>query len=559
MAYIGITSTTDSEQLSPNYIGFQPTYQRPETSFVVDVFQGDGAQSIFPLSNPKPTTSRSVLVSVNGYMMVPVADYNLDSQLNLQFTVAPGSGSHIVVHHLIFPYNEATTAIRKLDDISSGFNGVTTRFTLTADGVAANILGQNVLVVSVNGVIQEPGVAYILNGDDIIFSEPPVLRSSFYAIDVGTTGIGTPGDSTITPVKFITTNSPRQGQVLTVDAHGNLEWTFVSGNIGAVNLNGLADVAVLSPSFGDTLRFNGVKFINAKLSYSDLVNKPLLSPVAISGSYTDLTNTPNIATDISNLTDLHSKLFDGNYNHLQNLPQIPKKFNQLDDIEITDPSANDIIVFNGQKWINDKLTIADLGIHDGTNNQVLTTDGNGHFSFKSIIAASGGFSGNYNDLINKPTINSTIDTNIIINATVSNPNFIFTDIIIDQISYRIIGDKKKITYRFGWNTANNGTGDYLIKLPAGVEFNTTTNHNLYTTDSLTNLSTVIPYLIPASGGIITFNGININILYVVPYDSTSFRVILDNRSFGGTPQPWSNNYNSVSNVRAFFAEFEIWN
>jgi hypothetical protein len=63
------------------------------------------------------------------------------------------------------------------------------------------------------------------------------------------------------------------------------------------------------------------------------------------------------------------------------------------------------MVFDGSKWINDKLTMADLGIVDGTNNQVLTTDGNGNYTFKTISGGVGGgnFSGSYLDLTHKPT------------------------------------------------------------------------------------------------------------------------------------------------------------
>jgi hypothetical protein len=382
MAYIGITSASDSEQLSPNYIGFQPTVQRPESAFVVDKHTGNGVQTVFPLSSPKPITSRALIVSVAGYTTVPEDDYKLDQYNNIEFTVAPGSGSQIVIHHLIFPRNEATTAIRKLDDIASRFDGTTTRFTLTANGVKANILGANVLVISVNGVIQEPGEAYILDGDDIIFSEAPPLRSSFYGIDVGTTGIGTPGDATISPIKFLTTNLPAQGQVLSVDSDGSLIWSTLSGSTGAVNLNGLSDVLVTSPTFGNVLKFAGTRFVNAQLSYTELSNTPHLSAVATSGSYTDLINKAFIPTDASQLTDTTHRLFDRNYNNLSNKPVIPAKLNELTDINVTNPRAYDIILFDGVQWINDKLTIEDLGIVDGSAGQVLSTDGNGNYSFK---------------------------------------------------------------------------------------------------------------------------------------------------------------------------------
>jgi len=46
-------------------------------------------------------------------------------------------------------------------------------------------------------------------------------------------------------------------------------------------------------------------------------------------------------------------------------------------------------------------SILDLGISDGTSGQILTTDGDGTFTFED---APQGFSGDYNDLTNKPTI-----------------------------------------------------------------------------------------------------------------------------------------------------------
>lgn len=362
MAYIGIVSATDSEQLSPNYIGFQPTVQRPESAFVVDTFLGNDLQTVFPLSNPKPVTSRALLVSLNGELKVPVTDYNLDSTGNIEFTAAPPAGTYITVHHLIFPKNESTTSIRKLDDISAAFDGVTTRFTLTANGVAANILGQNVLIVSIDGVIQEPGAAYILDDDDIIFSEAPSSVSSFYAIDIGTTGIGTPSDSTVTASKFLTDNDPATGKVLAVSGSGTLTWATVTGGIGATELNGLSDVNVSTPIAGNVLRYNGSSFVNARLNYSDLNGRPILATVSATGDYNDLTNKPTIPTDLNAFTDSSGLLFDRDYNSLTNTPSIPDEINDLSDIDVITPESGDVLVWNGSVWINDKLDTSDVGI-----------------------------------------------------------------------------------------------------------------------------------------------------------------------------------------------------
>ena len=423
MAYIGIVSSTDSEQLSPNYIGFHPTSQRPSTAFVVDTFVANGVQTVFPLSNPKPLTSRALLVTFNGQLLVPTVDYDLDNTGNLEFTTSPAAGGYITVHHLIFPKNEATSSIRKLDDISSQFDGVQTQFTLTANGAAANILGQNVLIISIDGVIQEPGIAYTTNGDNIIFSEAPQSISSFYAIDVGTTGIGTPSDATVSSEKLLTDNNPTAGKVLAVNSSGGLTWTTVSGSVGATDLDGLADVSVNTPLAGQVLRYNGTTFVNTKLNYSDLLGPPLLSTVATSGNYHDLSNKPTFPTDLSDFTDSTGLLFDGDYNSLTNLPSIPNEITDLTDTDVVTPTNGDVLVWNGTKWINDSLTLNDLGITDGSIGQVLTTDGAGNFTFTSISGGAGSFSGNYNDLTNKPTIPADVgdltDTGNLLSGTAS--------------------------------------------------------------------------------------------------------------------------------------------
>jgi hypothetical protein len=223
---------------------------------------------------------------------------------------------------------------------------------LTANGVAANILGANVLVISVNGVIQEPGEAYIMDGDDIIFSEAPPTISSFYGIDVGTTGIGTPGDGTITSSKFITDNTASTGKVLGVNSSGELSWVTVGGGVGATDLDGLSDVSLVLPMSGQVLRFNGSNFVNARLNYSDLQGPPSLAAVATSGSYNDLTNKPAYPTDLNGFTDSTGIVTTEN----KTLVQFGTKPNYRDTVKIicigssidTDSTGTSIVRVNRQ-------------------------------------------------------------------------------------------------------------------------------------------------------------------------------------------------------------------
>jgi hypothetical protein len=62
-------------------------------------------------------------------------------------------------------------------------NGVTTNFTLTAtDGTTVAIITANTLLVSVDGVWQEPSVQYVASGNQIAFSQPPFADSIIFML-----------------------------------------------------------------------------------------------------------------------------------------------------------------------------------------------------------------------------------------------------------------------------------------------------------------------------------------------------------------------------------------
>ena len=58
----------------------------------------------------------------------------------------------------------------KLDSISSSFNGSTTTFNLTAGSVAMEPVVAPALLVSVNGVLQQPLTDYTISGSTITFT-----------------------------------------------------------------------------------------------------------------------------------------------------------------------------------------------------------------------------------------------------------------------------------------------------------------------------------------------------------------------------------------------------
>jgi hypothetical protein len=92
-----------------------------------------------------------------------------------------------------------------LDQISGGFNGTTSGFTMSTAGGVQGVkpgLAQNVLL-SLGGVIQQPGVDYTISGSGITFTTPPVSGTTFFATVLGDAqSVGTPSDGTVTPASI---------------------------------------------------------------------------------------------------------------------------------------------------------------------------------------------------------------------------------------------------------------------------------------------------------------------------------------------------------------------
>ena len=150
--------------------------------------------------------------------------------------------------------------------------------------------------------------------------------------------------------------------------------------------------------------------------------------------------------------------------------------------------------------------------------------------------------------------NNIVQNTITIGGTISAP--VFTGIRIQQLGYRLIGDKLRITYKMGWQGGSNaGNGDYLISLPNGISFNIGGQYNAVYTGTIFpgDLSTVANALIPALGGIIERINWSTS-CYVVPYNSTKFRLVLP---YNGLLQTWSSTTFGVNNA-AFTLEVEIW-
>lgn len=75
----------------------------------------------------------------------------------------------------------------KLDDISDQFDGSRTTFNLTLGGTPYFTSNPYTLLLSLDGVIQEPIVSYVINENQLTFASAPTSSARFYSIVFGTT------------------------------------------------------------------------------------------------------------------------------------------------------------------------------------------------------------------------------------------------------------------------------------------------------------------------------------------------------------------------------------
>ena len=96
----------------------------------------------------------------------------------------------------------------ELNDVSGSFNGSTTQFALTTriGGLAITPVVEAALLISLDGVIQEPTTDYTVSGTNITFTTAPASTVSFFGVVMGRQlDVGTPSDGTVTLAKLANT------------------------------------------------------------------------------------------------------------------------------------------------------------------------------------------------------------------------------------------------------------------------------------------------------------------------------------------------------------------
>ena len=146
----------------------------------------------------------------------------------------------------------------KLDDFSGDFDGSDATHALTTNSIAVTPVTEAALLISINGVLQEPTTAYTVSGTNITFTSAPASTDTFYGVALGEQLAGnTPSDSTITSAKLsgnlVTPGTlDVNGQELILDADADTSITADTDDRIDFKIGGVEHISVGNSS-GDTI------------------------------------------------------------------------------------------------------------------------------------------------------------------------------------------------------------------------------------------------------------------------------------------------------------------
>lgn len=99
--------------------------------------------------------------------------------------VIVGDGLSITQTGVLSATGGGGTSLSQIDDISIGFNGSQSQFSLKSGGIPISPSSNIRVLIVIGGIVQTAGSAYTVSGSNITFTSPPPTGASFYGLYFG--------------------------------------------------------------------------------------------------------------------------------------------------------------------------------------------------------------------------------------------------------------------------------------------------------------------------------------------------------------------------------------
>ena len=200
------TFNTDETLTFTGGTGIDTTVANNEITIAIDSTVGTITSSTGAAIIPSGTTAQRDGSPVAGYLRFNTSDSSFEGYDGSAWGAIGGT---------------ATTNHLELDDISGSFDGANTNFSLTVSSSAVSPTSAAHLLISINGIVQEPTTVYTVSGSTITFTTAPQSGDTFFGVFYESLNIGTPGNGTVGTAQLSSANIAFDTSTLFIDSTNN--------------------------------------------------------------------------------------------------------------------------------------------------------------------------------------------------------------------------------------------------------------------------------------------------------------------------------------------------